>query len=127
MKVELNRFVVATDIDDTLIIWDSKSKDLTADTKDRLVVQCPYTGKPYSFIVHERHVEFLRREKAKGSFVIAWSRSEALWAEAVIKALNLEDSIDLVMSKPVKVLDDKENLNDIVGTVLFLPITGHSV
>jgi hydroxymethylpyrimidine pyrophosphatase-like HAD family hydrolase len=122
-----NRNVIVFDIDDTLLLWDEKSRDLTADTKGRTVVICPYDNKPYSFIVHTRHVDFLKREKAKGSYVIAWSRSEGAWAKAAVEALGLESYVDLAISKPIKCVDDKNNLIDIVGAVLFLDKDGHSV
>lgn len=127
MIVIKNRNVFCYDIDDTVLLWDDKSRDLTADTKDRLVVICPYDGKPYSFNVHQRHVDFIKREKAKGSYVIAWSRSEAPWAEAAVLALGLEPYTDLVLSKPGKILDDKKDTESIVGVVLFLDKDGHSV
>jgi predicted phosphatase len=127
MKVEKNRNVITFDVDDTLIIWDEFSRDLTYTSPDRLVVICPYDGKPYSFTVHERHVAFLKREKAKGSFVIVWSRSEGAWAEAVCKALNLEDYVDIAMSKPTKYVDDVTDVDHILGTHLFLNKDGHSV
>lgn len=127
MKTIKDRNVIVSDVDDTLILWDEKSRDLTADLKGRIVIVCPYDGKPYSFIVHQRHVDFLKREKAKGSFVIVWSRSEGAWAETVVKALGLENHVDISMSKPNKCLDDKNNLEDIVGQVFFLDKDGHSV
>jgi hypothetical protein len=127
MKTVINRNVVCSDVDDTLILWDDKSRDLTADTTGRLIVICPYDNKPYSFLVHHRHVDFLKREKAKGSYIIVWSRSEGPWAEVVVKALNLEAYVDLAISKPVKCLDDKNDLVDIVGNLLFLDKDGHSV
>lgn len=122
-----NRNVIVCDVDDTLILWDEKSRDLTSSLENRTVIVCPYNNIPYSFIVHQRHVDFLRREKQKGSFVIVWSRSDGAWAEAVVKALNLEVSVDMVMSKPVKFIDDKNNLQDILGMHLFLDKDGHSI
>jgi len=127
MLVIKNRNVFCYDIDDTVILWDEKSRDLTADVKNRLVIICPYDGKPYSFLVHKRHVDFIKREKAKGSYIIAWSRSEAPWAEVAVKALGLDMHTDQVMSKPMKVLDDKKDLENIVGSVFFLDKDGHSV
>jgi len=127
MRVELNRNVIVYDVDDTLILWDEKSKDLRADTEGRLIVICPYTGKPYSFLVHERHVEFLQREKKKGSFVIVWSRSEGAWAEAVCNALGIQDYVDIAMAKPSKYVDDVTDVNHILGVHLFLAKDGYSV
>lgn len=122
-----NRNIVASDVDDTLILWDEHSRDLTYPTEGRLVIVCPYDGLPYSFLVHERHVAFLKREKAKGSFIIVWSRSEGAWAETVVKALGLEDYVDIAMGKVTKFLDDKCNISDTLGAHLFLDKDGHSV
>jgi FMN phosphatase YigB (HAD superfamily) len=127
MIVEKNRNVITFDVDDTLILWDEKSRDLKAPTDGRLVIICPYDNLPYSFTVHERHVGFLKREKAKGSFVIVWSKSEGAWAEAVCKALGLENYVDIAMSKPSKYVDDVTDVDLILGSRVFLNKDGHSV
>lgn len=127
MVTIVNRNVFCYDIDDTVVIHDAMTRDLKADTTGRLIVICPYEGTPYSFEVHQRHVDFIKREKAKGSYVIAWSRSEAPWAQAVVKALGLEAHTDLCMSKPVKILDDKSDVANIVGTVLYFDKNGFAI
>jgi predicted HAD superfamily phosphohydrolase YqeG len=127
MIVEKNRNVVVFDVDDTLILWDEKSRDLKAPTEGRTIIICPYDNLPYSFKVHNRHVAFLKREKAKGSFVVVWSKSEGAWAEAVCKALGLEDYVNIAMSKPSKYVDDIKDIEAILGSHIFLDKDGHSV
>jgi hypothetical protein len=122
-----NRNVIVFDVDDTLILWDEKSRDLKASTDGRVIIICPYDKLPYSFTVHDRHVAFLKREKAKGSFVIVWSRSDGSWAEAVCKALVLESYVDIAMSKPNKYVDDVTDVGLILGSHIFLDKDGHSV
>lgn len=59
------------------------------------------------FWVHVPHVETIKDFKARGHTVVIWSAGGAEWAEMVVKALQLEDCVDLVISKPDWFVDDK--------------------
>lgn len=60
------------------------------------------------FWVHLPHVETVRDFKARGHTVVVWSAGGAEWAENVVTALKLNDVVDLVISKPDWIWDDKE-------------------
>ena len=60
------------------------------------------------FWVHLPHVETIKDFKARGHTVVVWSAGGSEWAETVVKSLNLEEYIDLVISKPDWIWDDKE-------------------
>lgn len=59
------------------------------------------------FWVHLPHVETIKDFKARGHTVVVWSAGGSEWAEAVIEALELEQYVDLVISKPDWFVDDK--------------------
>ena len=59
------------------------------------------------FWVHVPHVETIKDFKARGHTVVVWSAGGAEWAEMVVKALDLTDVVDLVISKPDWFVDDK--------------------
>ena len=48
----------------------------------------------------------MREFKARGHYVIVWSQGGWEWAEAVVKALGLEDLVDEVKTKPQWMVDD---------------------
>lgn len=62
--------------------------------------------KHIKMIAHEPMIRLLKEEKAKGSFILVWSRSGNDWARNVIKALQLTEYVDVVMSKPLVYFDD---------------------
>ncbi len=53
-------------------------------------------------------VRLVREARSRGDYVIAWSRGGYRWAADVIKALDLVDCVDLVLSKPLAYFDDTE-------------------
>jgi len=88
------------------------------------------TNSYITMAIHEPMVRLLLEEQVKGSYIIVWSRGGHVWAAAVIKALGLLNSVNLVMSKPMVVFDDisidewlkyRVYLNP--GTVYKQPIT----
>ena len=46
-------------------------------------------------------------KKTRGYGIIVWSANGKEWAEKVVKRLKLQDYVDIIMTKPVKYLDDK--------------------
>ena len=91
------------DVDDTLIMW-----EYPAERESEAIEVCIegtlFYGKG---VPHKRHIEMIKRHKAWGNGVVVWSRSGSEWANAVVKALGLENHVDLVMSKPYYYYDDK--------------------
>lgn len=104
------------DVDDTLVMWNPTQEEKE---KYGIHVTCPgskilhHTGviseSPswVEFLVpHFTHIEQLKKHKARGHFVCVWSAGGWEWAEAAVKALGLEQYVDLVISKPSWTYDD---------------------
>lgn len=86
------------DVDDTLVVW-GKSHHPDAITIDNY-------GHPTKLVPHTAHIEFLKRQKARGFTVVVWSQGGARWAESVVKALKLEQFVDVIITKPTMYVDD---------------------
>lgn len=107
------------DVDDTLVKWSPSQEEL-----DRfgIWIECPGSavcdvdGSDMGYapawktklVPHRRHVLQLKKHKMRGHTVIVWSAGGWDWAEAVVKALQLEQYVDLVISKPLWAYDDKK-------------------
>lgn len=90
------------DCDDTLVMH------RTIKATDRVVaVTNPHSGEQYYLAVHQPHVRILKERKARGATILVWSQGGWAWAEAVVKALELQDYVDIVCSKPALYVDDK--------------------
>lgn len=107
-----SELVVMFDTDDTLIMEHAKDPDLTY--TDVL------TGVEKHCKVHKVHVEQVKKHKARGYFVIVWSGNGYKHAEQIVKALKLEDHVDLIMSKPIKHWDDLADANQILTSRVYL-------
>ena len=83
------------DVDDTLIMWECDPDDPTVLYIDGL--KC----RP-----HLKHIELLKNLKAIGWNIVIWSQGGADHAANVIKHLELEKYVDVVMSKPEMIVDD---------------------
>lgn len=102
MKVYRNELNMYFDVDDTLIM-----SDLTKG--DRIVIKCPYKKKTVKVrAVHANHVKLVKDVKSRGYTVVVWSAGGARWAEAVVKALKLTKYVDVVITKPMRIVDDLE-------------------
>lgn len=93
------------DCDETLILWDRKDSDLTIE------------GIPVK--IHERHVEELKKFKARGQLVVVWSSGGSKWARTVVETLGLRNHVDVVMAKPKWVFDDMP-ANKILPEILYV-------
>lgn len=100
MQVIRNENVVPFDVDGTLVL-----RENPGDRRPIYVVD-PADGKEYAVYPHRFHIEQLIKQKGRGFPVIVWSQAGFGWAENVVKALNLEHHVDLVMTKPNKYFDD---------------------
>lgn len=97
-KIIKSENVVFFDCDDTLIIGAGPGK--------KIEILDPTGGPDISTFAHEPNIRLLLEEKARGSFVIVWSRGGYQWANNILTALGLMDRVDLVMSKPLVYFDD---------------------
>lgn len=90
------------DVDETLVIFvpdNSKEPELVeiADPSGKFSVKA---------IPHKGHIRAIKEHKGRGHTIIVWSAGGHAWAEAVVKALNLQDYVDLVIEKPMWYYDD---------------------
>lgn len=99
--------IVYFDVDDTLVLWGEKNNDITIklDTEDGFIEHLK---------IHKKHVKKLKELKKKGKTIVVWSQGGWDWASTVVKALKIEDYVDLVISKPNEVYDD-------LGFFLWMP------
>ena len=103
MKVIENEDVSPFDVDDTLIMTTTgvSAADSLVEVPDPLE-----PSRLIKFKVNESMVRLLREQHHRGSYVIVWSRGGYEWASAVVTALGLSNSVDLIMSKPKTYFDD---------------------
>jgi hypothetical protein len=93
-------FPVPFDCDDTLVIWDYPPEKLS----ECIYLKIDITEIP--LLPHKKHIEELKKHKARGHRVIVWSAGGWEWANEVVKKLELEEFVDVVMSKPRWFYDD---------------------
>jgi len=106
MEIVENDHVVCFDVDSTLIewIWDQFEKSELYDQGNLIDIRM--NNYATSVKPHKVHIELLKRYKAKGKFVIVWTQSGYAWGEAVVKALGIEEYVDVILTKPEKYIDD---------------------
>lgn len=109
--------VVTVDVDETLVLW---SKTHRKPGKGKKLFIDPYTKEKLYLTPHKVHMRLLKQYKARGFYVIVWSAAGQKWAEYITEKLGLEKYVDDKLAKPVKFMDDKDNLSDILGTRVYL-------
>ena len=93
-----NEATLFVDVDQTLVLWRSKNPNLT--------IIDPYDGEELKLEIVEAHVKLIKRAKGRGRTVIVWSHGGCLWAEAVVKAIGIEEYVDYCMTKVEDYVDD---------------------
>ena len=101
--VVTNDLIVYIDIDDTLVLWDDKYWE---PAKDKIRIVDPIDNSVHYLMPHKAHIRLLKKFKLSGYTVVVWSHAGYQWAEAVSNALDLMGSVDFIMSKPLKYIDD---------------------
>lgn len=105
MKVIENENCVFFDCDDTLVMWDNKYK--LEDYSNCVLLVDPLSGFCEYLVPHKQHIQYLIDSKTKNkNTIVVWSAGGWQWAEAVVKALQLEQYVDAVMAKPERYVDD---------------------
>lgn len=116
--IKSNNFVLMVDVDDTLVRAISDfDNDYGPDIQDPLTLAC------FGLETFESNIKYMQRAKLKGYTVIVWSKQGVEWAEAVVKTLHLENFVDMIISKPVEYMDDKEE-GSLLGKRIYFPL-GH--
>lgn len=116
MKVIENDNCIFVDCDDTLVMWDNKFKN---EDHSNCVTVKDYSGFVVSLVPHTTHIEYLKKAKQHNkNTIIVWSAGGWQWAKAVVEALQLEDIVDSVMSKPGSYMDDL-NCKEFMGARIY--------
>lgn len=105
MKTLDKHNVVCFDVDGTLvdsILFGAMPKG----DEDMIDISSPFSRTSLAFIVKTPIVNKVKQHHLQGHYVIVWSQAGHEWAETVIKALGLEESVDLLMTKPKWAYDD---------------------
>lgn len=110
--------VVVIDCDDTLVMWNESEHWLPG--PDKVCLQDPYDQSVVYLVPHKQHINLIKKYKKQGYTVIVWSAAGALWAKEVVDQLKLNDLVDLVMSKPIKYVDDLKAA-EILGSRVYIP------
>jgi hypothetical protein len=113
-----NNLVVAFDIDDTLLMYNETGKP----QENSIEIMHPLNGHYEYPIPHYAHIKLLKNYKAQGYHIIVWSAQGYEWVLASIKALNIEDYVDLKMSKLIKYVDDLKGPEGILGSRVYIPL-----
>lgn len=92
------------DVDDTLVMW--SPHDVPEELHDDYLILNDGGKHNVTVYPHRKHVEVIKQFKARGHNVVVWSQGGSDWAETVVKALGLEELIDLVVTKPNWFADD---------------------
>lgn len=100
MNIIDNELTVIFDVDDTLVLW---GKPIGEETR-RFID--PHTKKVEYLKPHDEHIQILKQQKGRGYHVTVWSAAGWAWAKTVIDTLGIQDYVDEIRSKPVKVFDD---------------------
>lgn len=101
---------VFVDVDETLIINKSHKEEFGITDKEWAANSFPMgiSKTKVEVMPHFKHIEFIKELKSKNITIYVWSAGGKDWAEAVIKALGLEDFVDFAMTKPELYIDDLE-------------------
>lgn len=104
---------VMIDVDETLIM------DFHDEKETKGIFIPDVDGSMALRVPHKKHIKLLKDFKRRGYTIVIWSGNGWEWAASVVKALDLEKHVDLVMSKPVKYVDDLQAV-EILGPRIYL-------
>ena len=110
--------VYASDVDDTLIMW-----RIPEGYKGPLV-ETNYNGFKDQGIPNLPAIAHLKKMKARAYSVVVWSAGGSDWAEVVVKALGLEEYVDVIMPKIDFHLDDVADPTDKIGKWQYINLDG---
>lgn len=113
-KVVKNETVVWVDLDNTIAMWNNP----TEPGFGKFSIE--YGGRELYLTPHEPNIDLVKEYKNRGYFVIFHSANGYGHAARIIRALKLENIADLVMTKNIKVVDDKHP-SEWMGALVYLP------
>lgn len=120
-----NDITVWFDVDDTLVVYNYPPDKID----ETILVAVDNVEHAYQLRLwpHKQHIERLKQFKARGQAVFVWSQGGHEWAAAVIKALNLEEYVDVICCKPMWIFDDLPASAWLGARSYIDPITGESM
>ena len=112
------------DCDDTLVMWNLPEDVYLND--DRLVtVKCrDHSDRLYP---NPYNIDLLKKMAMRGHSIVVWSGGGADWAEAAVKALNLEGYVHSVSGKPQYYIDDISNPKEWIGKHGYFDLDGNRI
>jgi hypothetical protein len=113
-----NDLIVFVDCDETLVMRIDDNYDVPGPGKVELIDK--YDDSKVYLTRHEQHIKLIKKYKLQGYTVIVWSAAGSLWAREVVTKLELDNSVDFVMSKPSKFIDDLK-ADEILGSRVYIP------
>jgi len=130
MNIVTNESIILVDIDGTLI-EDYEIQKITYNTPygvetmsvpttNNGYLELDYYGKQVYKKPITEHIDFVRSLKKRGYYVIVHSGNGYLWAKQVVGALDMNDCVDMVMTKACKHLDDDADPTHVIGPRIFL-------
>ena len=108
------------DVDDTLLLW-----DIPEGCEYTITVSC--RGFSELLAPNTYNIELLKKFATRGHSVVVWSAGGSDWAEAAVKALNLEKYVEVCTSKPNYYIDDIANPKEWIGKHGFFTYEGKRI
>lgn len=91
------------DIDETLVLMDN----IDTNHLDTITISCDRYNIFAIVFPHKEHIQRLKDHAARGHKVFIWSAGGWKWAQAVVKALKLEQYVYAIVPKGPWIWDDK--------------------
>jgi HAD superfamily phosphatase (TIGR01681 family) len=108
MEIRDSELPVVIDVDNTLITEFTTAPENIHGTNELTLNY--YGQKVYAYPIAE-HIDLLKSYKSRGYEITVWSANGSKWAAEVVKKLKLTDYVDIVASKPLKYVDDRDANN----------------
>jgi len=107
--------ITSCDVDNTLVIW---GKDYKTPGPNK--IEFDYGDEKVYLKPHKFHPLFIKHCYNRGDYIEIWSQNGHMWAEQVVNKLGLQEHVTVIRNKPSRHIDDKTNLEDIVGVRIFI-------
>lgn len=109
------------DCDDTLIEWTMPSED----QKETVQITCEGITDTYRY--NSNNIEYLKQMARRGHRVVVWTQAGASWADAIVKALNLQQYVFACLTKPCYYMDDIKDPKRWCGKYRYSDFEGNVV
>lgn len=114
MKITTNELIVAIDVDFTLVMYEDEY------TNGPGKVEFDFYGIKKYLYPHNDHIELAKSFHTRGYHIIVHSGNGYQWAAQVVQKLGLEDYVDEVKTKTIKLVDDQP-VESWAGQRIYLP------